>query len=303
MNNSTSHSRIIRRAFLRAVCTAALLVGVGAVPVAGAEEIDLGGRKINIEPPDGYCELDPSRPGEAQLLEMSARGQAGLNEQVAFWVSCATLAQARSVPSQSLTPYMLVLAPLSDGRILPTGRRREQLIDEMEGAMKSWAPNNTLSDSAETDIRRRFDETFGELAKAAGREIGLGEMRFLGQMGRDETAAYVGIMQRLVINGEEKTLSGIMSMTQVKGIAMSVNVYDDYVDAGTYDALQAAAQTTVRHLLGLNDDLVESAPALMLFGIDWGRATSSGLIGGLVGGVVGVIYLLIRKVLRRRNKG
>src|SRR5437660_6785251 len=84
-------------------------------PAAPAEELQIAGRTLQIQPPAGFCALDPARPDESQTLELQQRMQQQQNKLVMVYLECQDLERQRGGAAVEAKRYGIVLASQQQG--------------------------------------------------------------------------------------------------------------------------------------------------------------------------------------------
>jgi len=273
----------------RQLAFVALLAGlsVGAAdapPAARADEVVLGAQHLRIDAGNGFCALDRNDSTEQAVLRFFEDMYRGKSQLLAFWGDCASLARFRNGTSDDISPYVTVLGLLQGGRATSTNLRRPEFIRQMVDAL---ARNEHLQDAlteSVPEMQQRFDDALGNLATDPQFHLKIGEVKSVGLLRQDEHALYFGILAHTDMNGQDSIIAGVVGTTQLKGLAVATNVYADYADPRTFDALSAQAQAITDRLITDNNDLVETVP------ISW----SSGLSDRIANGVGhGVAYLIL----------
>src|SRR5215471_12999821 len=178
----------------------------------------------------------------------------GKSQLLAFWGDCASLARFRNGTSDDISPYVTVLGLLQGGRATSTNLRRPEFIRQMVDALANLAT----------------DPQF---------HLKIGEVKSVGLLRQDEHALYFGILAHTDMNGQDSIIAGVVGTTQLKGLAVTTNVYADYADPRTFDALSAQAQAITARLITDNNDLVETVP------ISWSSGLSDRIANGVGHGV------------------
>lgn len=268
----------------------ALLTLTSSLP-AIAEDVAIGGRTLHLEPNGQFCALDRRNQIDATLLDMAASLQRGYNQLLAYWVDCSQLALYRNGESDELTPYVMVLAQLAkSGAAVPADLALDKYLAETRQSLaKNGDGKDIFNDAGET-MRKRVDETLNELG-ATGVDLGIGETRGLGVLAQDDFAIYLGLLQRVSVNGRESLVGAIVAITELNGFSASVNVYGGYERPESFDALRAHARQIVSGLVAEN-------PTVPKRGYDWSQLIERGFIGAIVGLVIAGVVGLFRRWAR-----
>jgi hypothetical protein len=270
----------------------------------------LAGQAVVVEAPPGYCAFDRNRPEEAVRIEMQEKGQAGYNRLALAFVDCQELAKDRETGDYEYSKYGMILVPLRDGKV-------------------TKAADLSPREYVETAARQfsAFDPAHAiEAARARLSDAGasVNGVRMLGVLAQDDTALYFGIGLDGVGNAEQARqhrVLGVVGMTLVNQVPMSINLYRVDAEADDIPGLLAQNRASVAALLQANagaaplaqdkagsqavpprgDTGVEAASdSWAWLGFDLSGVAIAALIGGLVGALVGGIAYVLR---RRRGGG
>jgi hypothetical protein len=234
------------RLFGALVCVAAGLGG------ASAADFRLGNRTLAVEPPAGYCAMDRRAPLEGPLFEAQEKASPTIRV-LALHVDCRKLDAYRGEEAylEDLAPSILVLASLHEGEPMVVGLPREQFNEAMEVGMRS------ITESQVQEMATQSSETLLAVLKeklgphyADIRYVGT---QYLGILGRDETAVYMGQIAKLSLAGTPWTETAVSASTLVNGVVITVS----YAEPGDRpeavgDILTQVRQFT-RDLIALNE--------------------------------------------------
>ena len=287
-----------------------LLTGLAcfaAVSVRAEETVDVNGTPLNLVSEDGFCRLSDQDPKQhAALDKMREVQNAATNLLLAWYLKCDTLQQANqgNAPDTSESIQILVNKLQGAVRRLPIPRDTyiEQAIKELGGI----------------DPAKVGDMVRGRLGKT-GLNIELGQMKSLGVIERDQTAAYAGLMQHVASGQNDTYIASVIGFTEIQGYPVNVDFFGRFVDQGTIDALLRADKDYLERLVAANDSgkafgaLPANPPAFagpvaalapanagaepQHTGIDWGQVFVAGVVGALIGAAI----YATRLVLRRRQ--
>lgn len=303
-----SCGRAVRRHAAESLVAIALCAGSAG---ASAADVSAGPEILKLDPPPGYCSLNEDDPTEALMLYYARQMQAGRNQLLAYWIYCSALDLFRRGESDNLSPYYLVLAQFQDGQVTRTGMSRARFLAELEKASHN---GKFFTPTTEVEIRKRFDETLGAFAESVGSEFEVGDMRFLGQMDKDDIALYFGMIIGLTVDGQKNLTASVMAMTQVKQIGISINAYDDYAGQETFEVIKTRARELTYRIIAENEDLAATMPAAPLSTgdpiplrssstFDWAQILDKGLVGAVGGGIIGggvALFGALRRFFGRR---
>ena len=120
--------------------------------------------------------------------------------------------------------------------------------------VKADGGKDLLPSDIRARVRERMDETLANIG-ADGSGIGIGETRQLGLLDEDTSALYIGMIMHAVVDGQSDISAAAIAMTELNGLSISVNVYDDYQDAEFFEALLARARAIAAEVVALNPTL------------------------------------------------
>jgi hypothetical protein len=233
----------------------ALLSVFSSIPPT-AEDVVLVGRTLHLPVSDGYCALDSTNDIDSMLLRVMADMQRGTSELAAYWVDCEQIARFRSGESDDFSSFVLLLAQLS-GHTKPTPvdmALNEYLALMKRHIVKANGGKDLLPGDIQARVRERLDETLANI-DADGSGIAIGETRQLGLLDEDSSALYLGMIMHAVVDGQSDISAAAIAMTELNGLSMSVNVYDDYRDAESFEALLARARAIAAEVVAVNPTL------------------------------------------------
>jgi hypothetical protein len=280
------HLEFLASRVARGLAAATVFVGL-AMQAAAAEQMVFAGQTLNIEPPAGYCALDRSRAAEASLLAAQEGAQRDANRIALAFAECNDLAKARESGTYDLAAYGMVLVPLQHGNVVKyTGSRPAFVAD----AAKQFGD---------------FDaDKAMETAKARIKESGVTVtgLRMLGVLAKDDTALYLGVTLDGVADasgGSPQRVLGIVALTLVNEIAVSINIYQAGANEDAIPAMIARDKAIVAALIAANADLEAQSMRWVVMGIDFSGVGSAALTGALIGALVGVVLFLMKRLRKR----
>lgn len=226
-----------RRRAAIALCASSLLL---AVPETAAAEIyTVAQRPLEVETPSAYCRLDRDRTAEDALFRVIEEVNAGLNRVLSVFVDCDELAQWRQGVMVTIERYGQVLTPAEE--IAYAGLPRRIFLDELQKVMGS---------AFATGLEQGRDRMAAVLPK-----LKLGEVRSLGLLATDELALYAGMAELMAGNEGARVIAGIVAMTLINEVPVSVNLYRTYEGPESIDALLVEQQKFLRELMAGNETL------------------------------------------------
>ena len=239
------------------LATTLVLVGTLHLAPARADVVTLADRTLRLTPTQGFCALDRTDGREDQIFSLSQTMIGPQNRLLAYWVPCAVLDLYRGQQADQLAPYVMIMAQLQGGDVVPVDLPRADFLAGLDQYLAKSHGGQDAVAANDAEIRRRFDDTAGQLGRAKKLDLALGEMRIIGLLAREDIARYVGIIVNLSRAGEPTPIAGVLGFTEVRGLSITVNVYDVYVDQKTFDRLQALAHQFIVDILTDNNDLTQ----------------------------------------------
>jgi hypothetical protein len=256
--------------------TALMLIAVvlGA-PAARAETLTLGGRTVILEPPAGYCALDPARQNEAELIAFNEKMQQPRNHVVMQLADCGELAEFRAGTRQNFERYGQYFAPLSEGAVKPiTDRTRASFL--IEGAREL----------PKIESAAIVDEVAAKLRESAGGAVA--GAQFLGVLKQDDAGVYLGIAIGKVTVGDQTVSAGAMGvvgLTLVNEISVSLGLYRANVGAEAVPDLLSKIQQTLAAMIQANAEIEAREEAGRA---GWQATGFDAVVGGLIGAAIGL---------------
>jgi hypothetical protein len=179
----------------------------------------VGGTKLTLIVPAGFCRLDPNQPGDRRMLDVQEQVQRGQNLVLLFAADCAQLRDWRAGSRPVLDDFMIYLAPTAlAGRDL--NMTPAQFVAEMRKIFEQQGAR--MIESSKDDVKKRVEDAT---------TVKINETRFIGILHADTRALYVGIIQRLKPEaGGEKSQVGISGVGLVRGKAVSLNAYGNLAE-------------------------------------------------------------------------
>jgi hypothetical protein len=239
----------------RGVLAAIFALACLAPPMpALADEVTLADRTIQLTPSNDFCALDRRDAREDLIFATFEKMIGPENRLLAYWVRCLVLERYRSGQTDQLVPYVMVMAQLQGGNIVPVDAPRAEFLAALDEYLaQSHGGQDVVTESGD-EIRRRFDDTVGRLGDAQHIDLDVGDMRVLGLLASEDIARYVGVMLSISRDGKATPIAGVLGLTEVKGLSLTVNAYDIYADQRSFDRLQALTHGFIDGLLTDNDD-------------------------------------------------
>ncbi len=226
-----------RRRTAIALCASSLWLAVPGT--AAAESYTVAQRTIEVETPSAYCRLDRNRTAENELFRVIEEVNAGLNRVLSVFVDCDELAQWRHGAMVTIERHGQVLTPAEE--VAYAGLPRRIFLDELQKVMGS---------AFASGLEQGRDRMAAVLPK-----LKLGEVRSLGLLATDDLALYAGMAEHLASNDGNRVIAGIVAMTLVNQVPVSVNLYRTYEGPESIDALLVEQRQFLRTLTAGNETL------------------------------------------------
>lgn len=266
------------RGFAVGIIAAALL---SPLSPAIAEAVSVAGQDVVLAAPKGSCVLDRAEPSDRGIIAMLEARNAGKNDVLMVFGDCKSIARARRGEGTALVDGH-VLAPYNNGapRVFETQTRAEA-IQEVAAVLPKL-PWQQIARTAE------------ELWKSEGQTLPANSLKPLGVLHIDPDGVYFGVMISAPDpNGRQQTVSGVVGVTLVNKVLLSINLYRAYAGQATIDALLKEQRRNIGALIQANEAtprVVESV-AVPVSGIDWQEIGISSAIGGAI--FVGLLALFV----------
>jgi hypothetical protein len=206
-----------------------------------AETITFAGREVVVMPPAGYCAMNKSLRPDAALIRILERGNDGRNAVLLAFVDCESLPPWRRSEVSSFARWGQFLAPLQDGeaRVTPAVTRAD-----MVRAIAQAVPRLRWQ-----EIAREIEERIA----SSGSGVQVESMTSLGIVHVDDKAAYHGLLLPLVLPDSSRVIvAGLVAMTLVNQVIVSINLYRPFVDQGTITALLEDQRQNIEALIRAN---------------------------------------------------
>jgi len=220
----------------------ALLVALVSLPCL-AKEVSVGQASITLTTPSGQCELDPTQPGDAHMLQVTESTLASVgNRLLAFYADCKQLGDSRARKRPLLGDFAQYQTSIATADA-PGPAEPEAAIKEL--CSKQRAEGERAMSGLTPDIKARVEE--------AVRGAKVNQMRFLGVVGEEPGACYAALVQRLKTEtGKDATIVAVYATVFIKGKVVHYYLYSPYRSAQTVTGLLARHKVNVAALLAAN---------------------------------------------------
>ncbi|MGH7123773.1 MAG: hypothetical protein ACREFI_05330, partial [Stellaceae bacterium] len=215
---------------------------VASASIASAGTLTLAGKTVVLEPPAGYCALDPARPQEAELIAFNEKMQQPRNHVIMQLADCDELAEFRAGKRQNFDRYGQYFTPVSDGAVkLVTGSARADFLAD------------AARELPKLDSGALVDEVTKKVREGAGAEVG--GVKFLGVLKQDDAGVYMGIaFGNLSVANQTLAGSamGVVGLTLVNQVSVSLGLYRVNVGPDAVPDLLASVQQTLASAVAAN---------------------------------------------------
>ena len=267
-----------------------LMLGIGST--MDNYNLLVDGEVITFTPGSEYCALD-ERASEFDrfMVEFQRDANTGINDVIAIFVDCSLLESLRTSAATEVGRYGILLATHIEGELKKIhGISRASLLDLLADAnepdIDTKSVNDRINNAIESDLGGNF--------------VASGIIQ-LGELARDRSSIYKGLLMHGEYSGESKVMSGVSAQTLINGYIMQYSLYEEYTDQSTIDSLLHEIQPVMIDMVTNNDASGASIPRSLDSIFDWKRILQSALVGGLAGASIAVIFIPL-SWLRKRWK-
>lgn len=203
------------------------LAVLSSISVAYAEVFEVGGTKLDLPSPKGYCTLDPRDVRYAKIYEIFRKLQTGANNTLlAIDVPCDKRDLLAITPV--IDTYGLWLKPNTPDP--PLQMTRAQFVESLKKSMP-------LVDM-DAITKRTVNDLKSLGVKANGSHAGV--------IGSDTNAIYMGVVLTGVTpDGHSKVMTGASAFTLLRHKFVTFNLYAPFADAQTMPGLLKVVKATL----------------------------------------------------------
>lgn len=178
-------------------------------------EVELGGTKLLLEPPKGYCFLEFSQMADAQMLKVLQQQHQGEVRMVAGFADCAQLEAWRADNKKVPTSYGNILTPFPLLKKITKGSNKP-LVDMTCKILRE--NNGEFHGVKEVGLKDKLDEAMKQSTSNA--------IKMLGVIDQDKSACYVGTLLPIRAENEDPKIQINLSTVAVMGRKMLyMNLY------------------------------------------------------------------------------
>lgn len=246
-------------------------------PAHGAEGI-VDGRSIKFDPPAGTCLLNEREPRDRDTMQALRQIQKPESTPIWMFADCNDLALLRAGKTTRLNRYGVVAAVQANGVFRPQpGMSRFEFATQLARNLPAL------------DISRIARTAQGFTAPPNAPSY---RLLHFGLAATDAAAAYAGLLVEENSGRARAVTAGVMALTLVKDLPMSVTLYAPYSELAAYRSLRNDMRTVLGNFIARNEARAGSAAQRTsdagseawdswlrkLAMIDWSGALMSGLL-------------------------
>ncbi|HWA45377.1 MAG TPA: hypothetical protein VHA10_19300 [Hypericibacter adhaerens] len=202
--------------------------------LAEAEQVQVGGRFLSIEPPQGYCALDRTKPQDARVMQAVENAQADRNRVLMHFVPCNEIEAWRAGRLTSYSVYGNVAVQLENGQPRVAGMSRGDFINAMQSQMPKLDTKEV-----ESEINARLQG------------MKLSDTQLLGVVDKDRNGLYIALAMTASAGGQDMAKAGVTSFTLLGPFVVNTNMATAAAP-GAYDKLLAIQKPYLAKLVSQN---------------------------------------------------
>ncbi|MEI6610313.1 MAG: hypothetical protein WCO53_11300 [Deltaproteobacteria bacterium] len=204
--------------------------------VAEAATVNLLGRTIEIVIPAGHCEVG-GHPAEAELVRRTKEGIGNSNQILVLFAECKELEDFRRGRRTMMDNYGQILVQTPKGQLRAIkGVSRAKYIQEIS-AKSNWA-----------DAFKKAE------ARVKQHSPGYQSQENLGLISTDANGLYMGMLGTLTDDkGRPRQIIGVVGMTLVKELSISINLYQGYRKVPDLRGILARQQSAMANFVRANN--------------------------------------------------
>ncbi len=253
-----------------------------AASLAAAEKRQFAGQSLELAAPQGFCQLDPAQPRDRIAIQNMEQLQAGRNAVALLFADCGELGDFRAGKLDLIPHGGSILLPLQEGEVVAArGYTREKFLAEATAQFPSM------------DMAAVKEEVTERIKKAGG-SVEAAQLEMLGSLRQDETAIYLGFLNRASEANASAVLS-INAMTLVNLLPVSIVMVSPYAGEATIQDLLDRERRALLDLIAANAATDGSAQAGRWLGVDWRSVGAAALTGAVIASLAFGLVALIRR--------
>jgi hypothetical protein len=203
---------------------------------AEAATVNLLGRSIEAAIPTGYCEVG-GHLAEAEIVSRIREGIGNSNQILAMFADCKELEDFRNGRRTMLDNYGQILAQTPKGQLRALkGLSRSEYIRKISGKTNDF-----------TEAFKKAETRVKQIVPG----LQLGEN--LGILSTDSNGIYVGLLMTMPDDtGRARSIIGIVGMTLVREMSITINLYQPFKNSTDLRGLLARQQSAIASLVRVN---------------------------------------------------
>lgn len=207
-----------------------------------AKDARIGPTTVKLTTPAGQCELDETKPGDANLIRAVEALLAGGNKLLGMFANCTQLTDWRAGKRAALDDFAQYQTPVS-ALEAPPPPVPEEILKEICAGMRAEGEKRVVGMAP--DIKTRIEQVL--------KDVKLNQVRFLGVVAEEPNACYAVQAQRFkAANGKDVTQVALYATTFVRGKLVYYYLFSPYQSNFTVTALLAKHKANVAALLAAN---------------------------------------------------
>lgn len=201
-----------------------------------SEPTSILGRTIQVVIPSGYCEVG-KHPADTEIARRTIEGIGNSNQALVLFANCKELDEFRRGKRAMLDNYGQILLQTPKGQVkMLAGVSRAEYIQRI---------------AARTDFGESFRKAEAKIRKF---EPSYQSMENLGVLAADANGLYIGLLLALTVDAPQpRRLVGVMGMTLVKELPLSVNIYQAYTKSPDLSTILAKQKSAMNAFVQANN--------------------------------------------------
>jgi len=236
--------------------TVFVFVGFVAAGGARAQDFDIAGHHLVIEPMEGYCPVGHNDPADKSIYAMVDEAARGVLRALSVQGDCAALDAFRKDRSRQtdILPALVFQLGLLEGEEKALPMTRQKFLEIMDAALQSQHSDEiwTLAKQSEQAALTRLQAK----TRAALAEMTPPDMAVLGMLDHDELGVYIGFVQAVDEGGKPNVTAGVGATTMVNGLPLTVTRTEHYASAEQFRSMTAELKRVLRELITRNEGAI-----------------------------------------------
>jgi hypothetical protein len=255
---------------------------------ASADTFKLAGRTVVLEPPRGFCTLDPKRPKEAEIINLNEQMQQPRNHVILQLADCDELKGFRSGDRESFERYGQYFTPASTDAVrLASGYTRATYLAAAAQELPKLDSRMLID-----ELTKKFRASDSDVAGA----------RFLGVLDQDAAAIYLGIAFGNMTAGKKivaASAMGVVGLTLVNDTSISLGLYQVNVGPDSVPDLLESVREQMAALVKANAAIEAREARFFWHGLNLEEIARQGFYVALMGAASGFLgWLWLRHSAR-----